>query len=200
MKKLFCLFILAFGLTIVARGDDDAYFFKRADLLDYASEQQWTYKSPSSIRDDAKLYEPFVMGDIKATMSGKTIKPVRLIVATNPLTMYMFINVGYDNDNRYELLLNASKDCIVYAYELSEMREVSLAAVEADGTKRWISIPNPDFEGSNATHFVVHRPMSLPEDEPLVLYLTHDQFVAITDYLAQLGDLNFVNAMPYAPD
>ena len=200
MKKLFCLLALAFGLTAAAQSDDDAFFFKRATLLDYVSEQEWTLKSPAAVRDDGRLPEFFSVENVRAAAGGDAIAPVTMSFALNPETMAMLVMVGNDNDTWYHHIFNSGMDHIVYAYDLSEMREVSLAAVEPDGTKRWISIPNPDFGGGRATHFVVHRPMSLAEDDPLLLYLTHDQFVALTDFLGLLGEVNYINAMPYGPD
>ena len=105
MKKLFCLLALAFGLTAAAQSDDDAFFFKRATLLDYVSEQEWTLKSPATVRDDVVVIVGFenlsrIAGQIGFCDISKTTKLaarvrdrapyVRAVVPTGIQKAYQF--------------------------------------------------------------------------------------------------------------
>lgn len=201
MRNLLCFIALAIGLTAFAQVEDDLFFFKRATLLDYVAEQEWTLKSPSTVRDNDKLHQRLCVDNITASYFGAEIlKPVSMCFGLNPETMAMMVSVCNDDDCFYDDIFNSAMDHVVYAYDLSNMSEVSLCAVEPDGTRRWISISNPDAGKGNDTLFVIHRAMSLPDEEPLMLHLTHDQFVALTDILAMLGEANYINTMPYGPD
>lgn len=197
MKHLVLLGALALSLAASAVAQDtDEFFYKRSDLLNYAAEQDWTLKTADVVNDTGHLPLSFTVNDIEASFGDKRLARVTLSMHVNLPAMTLAVTVVNDEDTWYEHIFNPSTDRVVYAYDIDGMNELSLAAAEPDGTKRWISFVSPDADDPRST-FAVHRPMRLPEASPLTLRLTNDQFRAIGGHLLELSDHNFINFMPY---
>ena len=185
---------------------DDVFFAKRSTFIDNLAKETWSIKSPENVIKVNELPETFYVDSIRADWYGEPIDPVYISFNINPATMALLVRVFNDDDVWYDHTFNSAQQCVVLTYELlidwdslDELtfefdHEFSLAALEPDGTKAWISFAN---YGHPYAHFADHRPMSLADISPLILHLTQQQLNDIYDYLSQLSDHRYINRWPY---
>lgn len=205
MRKFILLLTLAMSVMATAEVQvDDEFFAKRSTLLDNLAKETWSIKSPENVIKVNELPEVFSVDNIKADWYGEPIDPVSISFNINPETMALLVRVFNDDDVWYDHTFNSAQQCVVLTYEYDLLidlddeptfdHEFSLAALEPDGTKAWISFAN---YGHPYAHFADHRPMSLADISPLILHLTQQQLTDIYDYLSQLSDHRYINRWPY---
>ncbi len=201
MKRFITFATVITTLTLAALAVDlnEDFFIQRSQLLDYVGEQSWTLKSTETIYDAGRLTESLNIDNIDAYLDGTRLSDkATLTFLINKETMALMVMASTEHDVLFEHIFNSAMEPTVFAFDIGNVSELSLAAISSDGTKTWISFANP-LSGDDMVRFAVHEPYNLADVNAATLRLSPDQFNIVSAYMNELSEHNFINSMPYAP-